>query len=228
LHVPLVCSSPEKPVALEDLGLVDQVPNPDDPSVDFVTTVFKWTRGGNEVYIAGTFNGWKKKLPMHRSGHDFTYIADLPRGKHAYRFLVDSEWRFDPELTKAKDRKGRVHNVVDLADFKSHDEKERERKNTMERSGTVCPGNYGFIMPDVYDYGNEPPQLPPHLRHIILNNQPQDLDNQNPRALPKPQTVTLNHLYCTAVKHGLMVLGTSCRYKRKFVTTVYYSKAQFG
>ena len=37
--------------------------------------------------------------------------------------------------------------------------------------------------------------------------------------------VTLNHLYCTAMKHGLMVLGTTFRYKQKCVTTVYYSVA---
>ncbi|CAN0599662.1 unnamed protein product, partial [Laminaria digitata] len=33
----------------------------------------------------------------------------------------------------------------------------------------------------------------------------------------------LNHLYCTAIKDGMMVLGMTERYKQKFVTTVYYS-----
>ena len=31
---------------------------------------------------------------MHRSGHDFTYIAMLPRGKHHFKFIVDGQWRW--------------------------------------------------------------------------------------------------------------------------------------
>ena len=45
------------------------------------------------------------------------------------------------------------------------------------------------------------------------------------RLIPQANHVTLNHLYCTAMKHGLMVLGTTFRYKQKCVTTVYYSVA---
>jgi len=37
--------------------------------------------------------------------------------------------------------------------------------------------------------------------------------------------VTLNHLYCTAFRDGLMVQGVTQRYKRKFVTTVFYTAA---
>jgi 5'-AMP-activated protein kinase regulatory beta subunit len=28
---------------------------------------------------------------------------------------------------------------------------------------------FGRFVPDIDDYNKEPPQLPPHLRHIILN-----------------------------------------------------------
>lgn len=31
-----------------------------------VPTVFKWEGGGKDVYISGTFNGWKSKIPMVR------------------------------------------------------------------------------------------------------------------------------------------------------------------
>ncbi|VDP97953.1 unnamed protein product [Trichobilharzia regenti] len=27
-------------------------------------TVFRWNGGGKEIYISGTFNNWKKKIPM--------------------------------------------------------------------------------------------------------------------------------------------------------------------
>ena len=42
-------------------------------------------------------------------------------------------------------------------------------------------------------------------------------------ALPVPQPVSLNHLYCTAIKDGMMVLGVTERYKKKFITQVFYS-----
>ena len=38
-----------------------------------------------------------------------------------------------------------------------------------------------------------------------------------------PQHVALNHLYCTAIKDGMMVLGVTLRYRQKACTTVYYS-----
>lgn len=65
-----------------------------------------------------------------------------------------------------------------------------------------------------------PPALPPHLRHIILNKPTPSID---PQGLPVPQYVSLNHLYCTAIKDGLMVLGATQRYKEKFFTVVFYS-----
>lgn len=44
-----------------------------------------------------------------------------------------------------------------------------------------------------------------------------------PTQLTEPIAVTLNHLYCSAIKDNLMVLGTTDRYREKFVTTVLYS-----
>jgi len=85
-----------------------------------------------------------------------------------------------------------------------------------DRDGEVFTHN----MPDLDDYTKEPPPLPPHLRHIILNKPPQ---LQDTASLPVPQHVALNHLYCTAIKDNMMVLGITQRYKTKFVTTVYYS-----
>ena len=62
-----------------------------------VPTVFKWEHGGRNVYITGTFNNWERQIPMHRSGNDFSYVHNLKRGKHAFKFVVDDEWRFAPD-----------------------------------------------------------------------------------------------------------------------------------
>ncbi len=209
-----------------------------------VPTVFRWEHGGRQVYITGTFNGWSRQIPMHRSGNDFTYIHNLKRGKHAFKFIVDDEWRFAPDQPTVADIEGRINNFIDVTDFKAYtgdrefekekaaadygyigDDTEKSGENSDEsddmgnrpdKDGEVFSHN----MPDLDDYTKEPPPLPPHLRHIILNKPPQ---LQDTAALPVPQHVALNHLYCTAIKDNMMVLGITQRFKTKFVTTVYYS-----
>jgi hypothetical protein len=101
---------------------------------DIVPTVFKWEHGGRNVYIAGTFNNWEKQIPMHRSGNDFTYIHNLKRGKHAFKFVVDDEWRFDPDQPTIADVEGRINNFIDITDFTPYTgddfffDKSKERK----------------------------------------------------------------------------------------------------
>ena len=212
---------------------------------DTVPTVFRWEHGGRQVYITGTFNGWSRQIPMHRSGNDFTYIHNLKRGKHAFKFIVDDEWRFAPDQPTVADIEGRINNFIDVTDFKAYtgDRDFEKEKAAAEYGGTAIdaaapkddddmptPGGgpqpdrdgevFSNNMPDVDDYTREPPPLPPHLRYIILNKPPQ---LQDTAALPVPQHVALNHLYCTAIKNNMMVLGITQRYKTKFVTTVYYS-----
>ena len=217
---------------------------------DTVPTVFRWEHGGRNVYITGTFNGWSRQIPMHRSGNDFTYIHNLKRGKHAFKFIVDDEWRFAPDQPTVADIEGRINNFIDVTDFKAYTgdkEFENERHadhcsvrhaqqphagddstagdsgdKKMAAQGRADPDGeiYGHAMPDLDEYTKEPPPLPPHLRHIILNKPPQ---LQDTAALPVPQHVALNHLYCTAIKDNMMVLGITQRYKTKSCTTVYYS-----
>mmetsp|Transcript_15282 Transcript_15282/g.18604 ORF Transcript_15282/g.18604 Transcript_15282/m.18604 type:complete len:388 (-) Transcript_15282:239-1402(-) len=229
---------------------------------DTVPTVFRWEHGGRQVYITGTFNGWSRQIPMHRSGNDFTYIHNLKRGKHAFKFIVDDEWRFAPDQPTVADIEGRINNFIDVTDFKAYTgDKDFEREKvaayyaqsradttsshqdgsdavsnnsegndkdgasttpTTTSTGFTDPDGEVFThnMPDLDEYTKDPPPLPPHLRHIILNKPPQLTDTA---ALPVPQHVALNHLYCTAIKDNMMVLGVTQRFKTKFVTTVYYS-----
>jgi len=70
---------------------------------ELVPTVFKWEHGGRQVFITGTFNNWESQISMHRSGNDFTYIHNLKQGKHAFKFIVDDEWRFAPDLPTVAD-----------------------------------------------------------------------------------------------------------------------------
>ena len=185
-------------------------------SDDLVPTVFQWVQGGQSVYLTGTFNNWQEReIEMHRSRNDFTYICNLTRDKHIYKFIVDGEDRFAPDQPTITDQKGNIFNVVDLNEFRST----LDDAQTFRRD---APGDseYSQIIPELHEYTQEPPPLPPHLRHIILN---QYLQNVSPEAMPVPQHVTLNHLYCTAIRGGLVVLASTQRYREKFVTAITYS-----
>jgi 5'-AMP-activated protein kinase regulatory beta subunit len=194
-----------------------------------VPTVFRWEHGGRNVFITGTFNDWSRQIPMHRSGNDFTYIHNLPKGKHAFKFIVDDEWRYAPDQPTVADVEGRINNFIDVNDFVPYhgdSDFEESIQGTVSSLNILSPtqpaedANFNNKMPDIDEYTKEPPPLPPHLRHIILNKAPALTDTAS---LPIPQHVALNHLYCTAIKDNMMVLGVTQRHKTKFVTTVYYS-----
>jgi 1,4-alpha-glucan branching enzyme len=53
------------------------------------------------VLLVGDFTHWQKQpIPMHKDPEGIWLASvDLRPGKHTYRFIVDSEWRDDPECT---------------------------------------------------------------------------------------------------------------------------------
>ena len=236
----------QQPPADMDTRMDLDIPNPPNPSSssstppapppltpqqeNTVPTVFRWEHGGRSVFITGTFNSWTRQIRMHRSGADFTYIHDLTPGKHAFKFIVDDEWRFAPDQPTVADVEGRINNFIDVTDFRPfHGDNAFESRTLGDGSevdvvtGSGCADgdeSWGLTIPTVDEYTKEPPPLPPHLRHIILNKAPFLTDTA---ALPTPQHVALNHLYCTAIKDNMMVLGVTGRFRDKFVTTVYYS-----
>jgi len=187
-----------------------------------VPMVFRWEGGGEEVFLTGTFNQWAAKIPMVRSGNDFVHIHELSQSKHAYKFIVDDEWRFMPDQHTMADKGGNINNFVDLSDFKPKFENlmglSAELLSSMSSKRHLDESLYGNRIPDINDYTKEPPQLPPHLKSIVLNY----------REGTVPLFVTLDHLHCTARKDGLMVLGMSQRFRQKFFTVVYYSPVQGG
>jgi len=185
---------------------------------ELVPMVFKWSGGGKRVFITGTFNQWSKPIPMHRSGNDFSYIMNLPKTKHMFKFLVDSEWKYASDQPTNVDMSGNVSNFVDLSKF--HPEIEFQDFETLKKKKRLKQ-QYGRHIPDMDEFSAEPPLLPSHLRHIILNKG--GIDEEDSSVLPPPQHVALDHLYCTTFHENMIVLGASQRYKDKFVTTVFYS-----
>jgi 5'-AMP-activated protein kinase regulatory beta subunit len=109
----------QDPGTPRSLGLINDLGTQifDQESDGIVPNVFKWDHGGRNVYITGTFNNWEKQIPMHRSGNDFSYVHNLKKGKHAYKFIVDDEWRFAPDQPTVADIEGRINNFIDVSEF---------------------------------------------------------------------------------------------------------------
>jgi hypothetical protein len=120
---------------------------------NFVPTVFKWEHGGKHVCITGTFNNWEGHIPMHRSGNDFTYVHNLKKGKHAFKFIVDDEWRYAPDQPTIADVDGQINNFIDVSEFVPYigDDnfflKSRERK--------IGDEEFKQTVPDLDDYTKE-------------------------------------------------------------------------
>ncbi|XP_063154675.1 5'-AMP-activated protein kinase subunit beta-2 isoform X2 [Candoia aspera] len=149
-------------------------------------TVIRWTDGGKEVFISGSFNNWSTKIPLIKSHNDFVAILDLPEGEHQYKFFVDGQWVHDPSEPVVTSQMGTINNLIHVkkSDFEVFDalkvdSLESSETSYRELSGSP-PGIYGQEM---YVYRPEerfrsPPILPPHLLQVILNKDT-NISNQN-------------------------------------------------
>lgn len=101
----------------QDVDVGDKVPTQARP------TVFRWTAGGHEIYLAGSFNNWSTKIPLTRSQNNFVAILDLPEGEHQYKFYVDGQWTHDPSEPVVTSQLGTVNNVITVkkTDFEVFD-----------------------------------------------------------------------------------------------------------
>ncbi len=66
------------------------------------------------VQLVGDFTHWQKK-PVNLRKNDrgvWTTVIDLAPGTYHYRFLVDGEWRDDPECTLRVTNPFGSHNAV--------------------------------------------------------------------------------------------------------------------
>ena len=187
---------------------------------DTVQHVFHWEGGGHVAFITGSFNDWSQKIPMHRSGNDFTYIRELSKTKHAYKFIVDEQWRFSPDQPTVSDVHGNINNYVDLTDYEPQF---GENMPPLGSRRSVAEDElYSRAVPDFDSMNKQPMDVPVHMKTIILNA------SSTSNIMPLPSHVTIDHLYCAAVKDGLMVQGVTQRFRSKFVTTVYYQPILSG
>lgn len=54
------------------------------------------------------------RKPLQKSGKDFTIMKVLPSGFYQYRFIVDGEGRYAPDILWMRDDSGNAYNILDL------------------------------------------------------------------------------------------------------------------
>ncbi|XP_065861497.1 SNF1-related protein kinase regulatory subunit beta-1 isoform X3 [Euphorbia lathyris] len=89
-------------------GVVDHPPEQGIPTIIF------WNYGGNEVFVEGSWDNWMSRKLLQRSGKDHSILMVLPSGIYHYKFIVDGEWRYIPDLPCATDEVGHICNLLDV------------------------------------------------------------------------------------------------------------------
>lgn len=188
-----------------------------------IPTMITWAYGGKDVAVEGSWDNWKTRVSLQRSGKDFTIMKVLPSGVYQYRFVVDGQWRYAPDLPWAQDDSGHSYNILDLQDFVPED---IESISSFEPPQSP-ESSYNNLQLGSEDFAKEPPLVPPHLQMTLLNVPASYMEIPPPSS--RPQHVVLNHLYMQKGKSSgpsVVALGTTHRFLAKYVTVVLYKSLQ--
>lgn len=237
-----------------------------------VPVEIQWFQGGQNVFITGSFTGWRKMIKLVKeSDEKFSIKLRLPYGTHRFRFIVDNELRFSDYLPTATDQMGNFVNYIEIqtpqvSENNSEQNLDNVKKDSKlgltqddddmgngysrfhEEAPLTQQFNYVRDIPAIFtdptvmeqyyltldnnQNNNQnqswltPPQLPPHLESVILNNYSNADKSNSSGALPIPNHVVLNHLATTSIKHNTLAVASVVRYKRKYVTQVLYAPLQ--
>jgi len=186
-------------------------------------TIFKYGGDAKEAYVAGTFSKWEK-IPMVKSSKDFVALVDLPVGEHQFKYFVDQQWRHDQGLPTTTNEVGSHNNVITIqqADFEAFAALDMDSATTNVKHKRGGETEFGQEIPAMSSFESKPgpPILPPHLLQVILNKDtPLSCE---PTLLPEPNHVMINHLYALSIKDGVMVISSTQRFRKKYVTTLLY------
>lgn len=187
-----------------------------------IPTMITWSYGGKEVSVEGSWDNWKSRVPLQRSGKDFTIMKVLPSGVYQFRFIVDGRWRHAPDLPWEQDDAANTYNILDLQDYVPEDIGSISSFEPPKSPDS----SYNNLHLSSEDYAKEPPLVPPFMQMTLL-----DVPSTNMEFEPlvsRPQHVMLNHLYMQKGKNSpsVVALGTTHRFVAKYVTVVLYKSLQ--
>ncbi|KAA8526619.1 hypothetical protein F0562_008178 [Nyssa sinensis] len=177
-----------------------------------------WNYDGKRVAIEGSWDNWKTREFLQRSGKDFTIMKVLQSGVYHYRFIVDGQWTYAPDLPVERDDRGNISNILDLQDCIP----EVPNNISASESPPSPISSYNNSPFNSEDFNQKLLELPPLLQKTPLDQPPSSKDS--PQSLEKPSAAVLNHLYIQKGRSGqsVVALGSTHRFRRKYVTLVLY------
>ncbi|XP_010251718.1 PREDICTED: SNF1-related protein kinase regulatory subunit beta-1 [Nelumbo nucifera] len=193
---------------------LNESPDEQDPPEQGIPIMITWNYGGNDVSVEGSWDNWTSRRKLQRSGKDYSLLLVLPSGIYQYKFIIDGEWRYIPELPYVADDTGCICNLLDVNDYVPENP-----ESIVEFEAPPSPdSSYSQQFPVDEDFAKEPVVVPPQLHLTVLGMQ------NPPEAPTKPQHVVLNHLFIEKgwASQSLVALGLTHRFQSKYVTVVLY------
>ncbi|CAL0307493.1 unnamed protein product [Lupinus luteus] len=193
----------------EPRGIVNQPPEQGIP------VMITWSYGGTNVAVEGSWDKWTSRKALQRGGKDHSILVVLRSGIYHYRFIVDGEQRFIPDLPSVADEMGHVCNLLDVNDYVPENP-----ESVSEFEAPSSPeSSYGQAFPAEEDFAKEPMAVPSQLHRTVLG-----IENSDIVSSSKPQHVVLNHVYIekNMASKSVVALGLTHRFQSKYVTVVLY------
>ena len=157
--------------------------------------MFRWNYEGTEVYVTGTFTGWRDHIKLQKIGNEFSVILPLQKAIHRYKFIVDDEWRFSPDDNNSPDENGNINNIIDTTDYNNQTSFQGYNPPNQSSLGTslrmlnngmsitrgtvtsidkgrggssISTNDYNHFPRDELEFGKEAPPIPPQLLDIYF------------------------------------------------------------
>ena len=134
---------------------------------------FKWNKGGNMVYITGSFCNWENFFLMEKkSDGTFSITLHIPKGTYQYKYKIDNQWKIDTDA-KIVNENGNENNVINTDDFEKQNKteinnniinknKDDNNDNIKNKNNNSKKTNYGCYDFNKGDFNEKPPKIP-HL-----------------------------------------------------------------
>ena len=101
----------------EQTHKINELSNTVSEKIEKIPTTFEWDKGGNTVYVTGSFCNWKQYFLMKKEDNNhFLLTLNLPKGYHQYKFRVDNEWKYNEKFPTCDDG-GNINNYLDTTSW---------------------------------------------------------------------------------------------------------------
>ncbi|XP_009126510.1 SNF1-related protein kinase regulatory subunit beta-1 [Brassica rapa] len=186
----------------------------DHPEEQGIPIIITWNQGGNDVAVEGSWDNWRSRKKLEKSGKDHSILFVLPSGIYHYKVIVDGESKHIPELPFVSDEMGNVCNILDVHNFVPENP-----ESIAEFEAPPSPDHsYGQTLPTAEDYTKDPLAVPPQLRLTLVDS------SEETGKAAKPQHVVLNHVFIEQgwSPQSIVALGLTHRFESKYITVVLY------